>query len=278
MREHISGAYTIKQIFEDEGHWEQFQWEHPNLRQNIVDEVGKVLRCKDPQSSGYHRYACPRHPEESVIVPHTCKSRFCTSCGKVATDDWIERACTEFLDVPYHHLVFTIPRQLRNLFAWDRSLLRLLFLAAERTVLEWAKESGGYVPGVVSVLHTFGSDLTFNPHIHMLISEGGLSPDRSSWIPNEYIPWKMLKGRWKYWVVTLLRPELKRLIQEKKIGSEYASLGTGRLFHSFLEFSLVYQVVVCVDGTDAHKRTVHDFLHWTVYETTGNRGIKDQGV
>ena len=278
MREHISGAYTIKQIFEDNGHWERFQAEHPNLRQNIPLEVEKVLRCKDPSRSGYHAYACPDHPEETVVVPHACKSRFCTSCGKVGTDTWIERACSEFLDVPYHHLVFAIPRQLRNLFAWDRTLLRLLFIAAERTVLEWARESGGYVPGVVSVLHTFGSDLTFNPHIHMLISEGGLSPHRTAWIPNEYIPWKMLKSRWKYWVVTLLKPELKRLIQEEKIGKEYASLGTGRLFHSFLGCSVGNQMVVCLDGIGTGKRPIHDFVHRQVHETASNRGIEDQSV
>jgi len=251
MLEHIGGKHTIKQIFEDNRNWERFCEAHAgNIRQNILDEVAKVLRCKDPAQSGYHRYECLQCGH-SVIVPHTCKSRFCSSCGKVATDNWIDRACGQFLDVPYHHIVFTIPAQLRNLFAWDRTLLRYLFTAAERVVLEWTRESGGYVPGVVSVLHTFGSDLTFNGHIHMLITEGGLSPDRMRWIPNQYIPWKMLKGRWKYFVVTLLRPELKRLIRERKIGKEYCALGTGSRFLRVLGFPLAHSVVVRLDGTRA---------------------------
>lgn len=276
MLEHISGRYTIKQIFED--HWEDFQKEHSGkIRQNILDEVAKVLRCKDPVHSGYHRYECVQCGH-SIMVPHTCKSRFCSSCGKVATDNWIERACTAFLDVPYHHLVFTIPKQLRNLFAWDRNILRYLFVAAEKTVLEWTKESGGYVPGVVCVLHTFGSDLTFNGHIHMLLTEGGLSPDRTKWISNEYIPWKMLKGRWKYWVVTLLKPELKRLIQEQKIGKEYLHLGTGPRFLRFLGFSVEDSVVVRLDGAGAFECSVHHFLHRTVYQTTSHCRESNQRV
>jgi Transposase zinc-binding domain/Putative transposase len=247
MREHISGAYTIKQIFEDDGHWARFQSAHPHLRQNIPDEVEKMLRCKDPQASGYHRYACPDHPGESIVVPHTCKSRFCSSCGKVMTDQWIEKAMNEFLDVPYHHIVFTMPSQLWNIFPYDRNLLNILFLAAERTVLEWCEQKGGYVPGVVCVLHTFGSILNFNTHIHMLITEGGLSPDRTSWISNEYIPWKMLKSRWKYWILELLEPEVKRLINEGWIHALYRELGVGNRFLRLLE-DAPSQNLVRLDG------------------------------
>lgn len=232
MLEYVTGNYTIKQIFED--HWENFRTNHPNLRPNIINEVDKVLACKDPVQSGYHRYACPDHPGESVVIPHTCKSRFCSSCGKIKTDQWIENAMSQFLDVPYHHIVFTMPDVLWNVFLWDRELLNILFVAAERTVLEWCRQKGGYVPGVVCVEHTFGSIINFNVHIHMLITAGGLSPDRTSWIGNEFIPWDMLKKRWRYWVVELLRPELKRLIQEGKIGNPYRALGIGSLLDSFL--------------------------------------------
>ena len=243
MLEHVSGKYTIKQIFEDNGNWERFQAEHPNLRQNIPDEVAKVLRCKDPQESGYHRYACPDHPGETRVVPHTCKSRFCSSCGKVGTDQWIERAMVSFLDVPYRHIVFTIPSELWNIFPYDRALLSRLFTAAERTVLEWCKQKKRYVPGVVTVLHTFGSVLNFNTHIHLLMTEGGLSPNREQWVSNDFIPWKMLKDRWKYWIMEFLRPELKRLIAEGRIGDPYRSLGTGTLLDSFLGFLVPIDLV-----------------------------------
>ena len=180
MLETISGHYTLKQIFEDQDNWSKFiaQYDH-RLRPVILKEVDKMLSCRDPLRSGYHKYTCPTHPDVEVVVPHTCKSRFCSSCGKLAVDNWIASSMPRFLDVPHHHLVFTIPAQLRNIFLYDRSLLNLLFTASSRTVLDWCGETGGYLPGVCSVLHTFGSDLKFNPHIHLLITSGGLAHDHS---------------------------------------------------------------------------------------------------
>ena len=140
-----------------------------------------------------------------------------------------------------------MPDALWNIFPYDRKLLNILFLAAERTVLEWCEEEKRYIPGVVTVLHTFGSVLNFNTHIHTLITEGGLSPDRMKWIPNEFIPWDMLKERWRQWIVKLLRPELKRLIPEEKIGNPYRRLGVGTLFRSFLGQTLCRDMV-CEHG------------------------------
>lgn len=235
MIETISGNYTIKQIFQDNDNWKRFKLKHANKsRPNIIDEVEKVLACRDPLLLGYHQYRCPKCGRVERIVPHSCKSRFCSSCGKVAVDNWIGKALGKFLDVPYHHLVFTIPLELRNVFLANRKLLNILFQAASRAILEWCRERGGYIPGLVCILHTFGSDLKFNPHVHMLTTEGGLSLDKKRWVSNEYIPWAMLKARWKYWVVKLLRPELKKMITEKQIGKGYQKLGTGKRFYFFL--------------------------------------------
>lgn len=249
MVETITGPYTLKRILQK--HWPSFvQKHHDHLRSSIIEEVEKVLACRDPKKQGYHLYRCPNHPEVERIIPHSCKSRFCSSCGKVMTDNWMEQAVGSFLDVPYHHLVFTIPQQLRSVFAWDRKLLGILFGAAKDTVRQWCQDEAGYVPGVVMVMHTFGSDLKFNPHIHMLITEGGLSPDRTQWVHNEFIPWKMLKERWKYHVVTALKPKLKAMIQEKRAGSVYGTLGTERLFRGVLGHALV-ENLVCLDGNHA---------------------------
>ncbi len=61
------------------------------------------------------------------------------------TDRWLERARSDLLDVPYHHLVFTIRRELRNVFAWHRPLLGMLFYAVKATVLEWCRTEAGYI-------------------------------------------------------------------------------------------------------------------------------------
>jgi hypothetical protein len=239
MLETLSGHYTLKQIFEANNNWSNFAAQHADrLRPVIIKEVDKMLSCRDPLKSGYHKYTCPSCPQVEVIVPHTCKSRFCSSCGKLAVDNWIDQAMSRFLDVPHHHIVFTTPEQLRNIFLYDRSLLNILFTASSRTVLDWCQNTGGYLPGICCVIHTFGSQLNFNPHIHMLITSGGLSNNHSKFIANSHIPWNMLKARWKYHVVTLLKPKLKTLINDGKVGNQYLKLGTDSAFYSFLELSL----------------------------------------
>ena len=239
MLETLSGHYTLKQIFQVNNNWANFITKHGDqLRPVIIKEVEKMLACRDPLKSGYHKYICESHPEVEVIVPHTCKSRFCASCGKLAVDNWIDQAMARFLDVPHHHLVFTIPEQLRHVFLYDRSLLNILFTASSLAVLDWCRNTGGYLPGICSVIHTFGSQLNFNPHIHMLITSGGLHTHQTRFIANDHIPWNMLKARWKYHVVTLLKPQLKTMIIKQKIGHPYLQLGTGSSFYSFLEFPL----------------------------------------
>jgi hypothetical protein len=230
------GHYTIKQIFQDNNNWDNFKNKHDHqLRPTVKEEVEKMLSCRDFAKLGYYVYRCPDCGRVERIVPFSCKSRFCASCGKIAVDNWIDNALSWFIDAPYYHLVFTVPEELRNIFLYDRTLLNLLFRAASKTVLEWCRDTGGYVPGIVCVLHSFGSVLNHNPHIHMMITAGGLSAGgKDKWISNEFIPWTMLKDRWKYNLVTLVKPELKRLIQTNK-AVEYLKLGTGPLFHSFLE-------------------------------------------
>jgi len=242
MIETLTGPSTLKRILHD--HWDAFVASRTHLRPSILEEVGKVLSCRDPLKSGYHLYRCPEHPECERIVPHTCKSRFCSSCGKIAVDNWIEEAMESFLNVPYRHLVFTIPQELRNVFLWDRKLFNVLFDSAKKTVLEWCRTKKGYVPGIVMVIHTFGSDLKLNPHIHMLLTQGGLSGNRESWIRNEFIPYDVLKSRWKVLVAKGLKAAMKRMILAGTIGDEYSRLGTGRSFHSFLGF-IVSENLVC---------------------------------
>lgn len=229
MIETLTGPYTLKRILQD--HWPFFVTKYGDrLRSSIVDEVEKVLVCRDPQKQGYHLYRCPAHPEVERIVPHSCKSRFCSSCGKVATDNWMDNAVAKFVDVPYRHIVFTIPDTLWNVFLWDRKLLDILFTAARRTMLEWCQHRG-FIPGIVMVVHTFGSKVNVNTHIHMLVTEGGLNLDKSGWVHNDYFPWAAFKDPWKYHVKTPLCRRMKEMIREGRIGSPYRELGTGQPFH-----------------------------------------------
>jgi hypothetical protein len=90
----ITGKYTIKEIFKN--HWDEYLEKHPETPGYIRDEVRKVLNCRDPEKGGYSKYACPDHPGEYLIIPHSCKSRFCNTCGVLQTDIWINKAIGDF--------------------------------------------------------------------------------------------------------------------------------------------------------------------------------------
>lgn len=275
MLETIEGHYTIKQIFQD--HWACFLAKYGDrVRQSIVEEVEKVMRCRDPLQSGYHCYRCPDHPEIERIVPHSCKSRFCSSCGKVMVDQWIEQAHAKFLDVPYRHVVFTLPDKLWNVFLWDRKLLDILFDAARVTMLSWCRERG-FVPGIVLVLHTFGSAVNFNTHIHMLVTEGGLNLEKNGWVRNDYFPWTVYKERWKYHVKTPVCQRMREMIREGKIGEEYAQRGTGRDYFRLVGSTLAPAVVRVRGITDRHRPFYH-VLHREVHEAAGPGAESDQGL
>lgn len=204
--ETIQGKYTIKQILKD--NWEDFSVTYrPLIRENVIAEINKVMACKDIDILGYSVYVC-KECDYRHKVGNTCKSRFCNSCGKKMTDDWIVKASTSFLNVPYHHVVFSPPSELWLLFATYRECLHFLFRAANESVSSWCKEQG-FVPGVTEVLHTFGSTLEWHPHIHMLLSEGGIREksqfDFSVWHECGFFPEKVLKERFKYHLIKSLR-------------------------------------------------------------------------
>jgi hypothetical protein len=91
--------------------------------------------------------------------------------------EWIEARLLELLPVKYYHVVFTLPHELNGLVLGHRKLLfKLLFDASARTLLSFAKDPKypGAMPGIISVLHTWGQQLSFHPHIHSIISGGGI--------------------------------------------------------------------------------------------------------
>jgi hypothetical protein len=85
----------------------------------------------------------------------------------------------DLLDVPYHHVVLSVPAHLRGVFAYNRPQL---FRAASAALSQWARDVHGMRLGIVQVLHTFGSDLKWHPHLHLVVSEGGLSLDGDQWV------------------------------------------------------------------------------------------------
>lgn len=200
IRYHIAAILAI--------HWVQFVNQYKEwIRPVVFENIRKILSCRTPVL-GCHIYQC-NCCGHTVLIPHSCKSRFCPTCGKHATDVWSNRVLNNLLDVPYHHLILTIPWQLRIVIIMNRELgLNLLVRSASEAVQKWSRDVKEMRMGILIVIHTFGSDLKWNPHIHLIVTGGGLSLDGKRWIetdPRFLMYHEGLRRRWKYQIITRMK-------------------------------------------------------------------------
>lgn len=146
-----------------------------------------VLACRT-DSLGGHLDVCSACGFETGISFNSCRNRHCPKCQVRARERWIENRRQELLPTGYFHAVFTVPHEL-NVFALTspRAFYDLLFSAAVETLLEVARNPDrlGADIGVLAILHTWGQNLLLHPHIHCVIPAGGLSADRTRWIPTQ---------------------------------------------------------------------------------------------
>jgi Putative transposase/Transposase zinc-binding domain len=164
---------------------------------NKNTHVAKVLqRIKDCRTAalGYHVYQCTGDGCGHIKYQyHSCRDRHCPNCGAIKKQEWIEARMQELLPVKYYHVVFTLPHELNSLIMGHRKLLyKLLFDASSQTLLTFAKDPKymGAIPGIISVLHTWGQQLSFHPHIHCIVSGGGITADNN---------WKeATKNKWRF--------------------------------------------------------------------------------
>ena len=115
-----------------------------------------------------------------VIHNNSCRNRNCPSCQAVLKERWVDARKAEVIEAPYFHVVFTLPAELRSLvYMNQKELYSLLHSCTSETLLELSKDKKylGATPGIVQVLHTWGQELNFHPHIHCIISGAGLSSD-----------------------------------------------------------------------------------------------------
>lgn len=177
-----SGKVSIKDLFIH--YWNDFKVKYFKqlTRQSIIDNVEKMIKCGSfDVDNGYLYFECPNPVCSNFhIQPFTCKSRFCPSCGKKYNDARVKEICKKCIDVTHRHITFTISEKLRNYFLLDRTLIDCLFEAVEDTfnyMSHKAAPNKEYKFGFISTLHTFGRDLKFNPHLHVLIAECVIDKD-----------------------------------------------------------------------------------------------------
>ena len=148
----------------------------------------KVMRaieqCRTAALGG-RVYRCP-NCEQVQYSYHSCRNRHCPKCQHEKAQDWLEQQQELLLPVPYFLLTFTVPAGLNAVARSHQKLFYdLLFKTSAAATQQLAQEPrwlGGQL-GLVGVLHTWGRNLAYHPHIHYLVPAGALTNEEREWIP-----------------------------------------------------------------------------------------------
>ncbi len=133
---------------------------------------------------GGHKDKCD-HCGHLEISYNSCRNRHCPKCQTLRKERWIEARSEDLLPIEYFHVVFTIPSELNPLVSMNQKVMYdLLFRSVSETIEELANDPKhlGAKVGVIGILHTWGQNLMDHPHIHCIVTGGGLSPDGSHWV------------------------------------------------------------------------------------------------
>lgn len=197
-------AVTIKQILTSNQNWWRFYEKHKGtLRTAITKAITKLLSCRD-KIRGYLEYKC-QNPNCFHVkrLNFTCKSKACSSCGKKATELWIQKQYQKLPRTTWQHITFTMPSELWDFFWCNRPLLNLIpKLAAD--CLKTIAAKHGVTPGIFIAIHTFGRNLKRNVHVHVSVTVGGLSEDFQHW-KKVFFDQATLMRMWRYKIITLFR-------------------------------------------------------------------------
>jgi Putative transposase/Transposase zinc-binding domain len=133
---------------------------------------GRLYHCDDCQETFWHY--------------HCCRNRACPKCHASQTQEWLTERQAELLPCNYFHAVVTVPKELRAVFRRNQKLLYgLLMRVSAAAVQDLCAEKRllGALPGILAVLHTWNGRLAYHPHVHLLITGGGITADGEHWEP-----------------------------------------------------------------------------------------------
>ena len=191
------------------------------MREHINNIVMRTLNCGNIEK-GYIKHKCIECNEE-YIHGFACKSKFCSKCGRKYSLDWADKQINTILNVTHRHAVLTIPEELRNYFYKKRELLKDLQDSVYQVVSNYYenKVKGKHQVGLIAVVHTFGSDLKWNPHIHTLFTEGGIDKDNKWFKKISHIPYNYLRKSWQKLLLDIIKDNFKDIRTKRLINRLY---------------------------------------------------------
>jgi hypothetical protein len=223
----------FKQIFND--HWNAFKQTNPRFDSSDYNEnIQKMLDCGDPNKMGFVQYLCCNCGQVRRIA-FTCKSCFCLYCAKGYTDRWPDFIGRRLLPgVTYRHVVLTMPEFLRTWFYRDPTLLSPFMRAGNDCLKDILNTCSGVKLdiGNIIVLQTAGRSAHYNPHLHILMTAGGIDP-LEQWQNVSYIPYEMMHRKWQYHLLKMLRENVSDPAVKKDLDRAWKDYTKG--FVAFLQ-------------------------------------------
>jgi phage FluMu protein Com len=165
-------------------HGEDYRNQHP-LSPEQKKAFADITRCRTAGLGG-HVDVCDQDCGFTRISYNSCRNRHCPKCQNLNQAKWLEARKERILPIHYFHMVITLPHELNPLILQNKEVLyNLLFQTASQALQKLAR---GYPRlqaqlGFTAVLHTWDQDLQFHPHLHLVVTGGGLDPSAQHWIP-----------------------------------------------------------------------------------------------
>ena len=165
---------TLQTIFQDA--FPAYEQAHP-LPAHVRNAAHAVMQCRTAALGG-HVQACPAG-HVSRIWSNSCRHRSCPQCAYLQTERWLDRQQARLLACDHYHVIFTLPHELNALWLANVPLLSALLFQAARDTLGTLLADPKYLgaqPGIIAALHTWSQTLVLHPHLHCLITGGGVTP------------------------------------------------------------------------------------------------------
>ena len=192
--------YTVQDVFNKFGDKYLEMYPTSYNRLNVFNNI-KTCRTKE---QGIRIYKCSDCGKK-VYTYKSCMDRHCPTCLEYKKEVWIEKHKEDILDIKYYHIVLCIPRELQPIFYYNQKLMYdLFFKVSSDSIIDCCYEALGINVGVTSILHTWSQKGKYFPHIHMLVTGGGVDK-LGKWVDSELVDKEMIRTRFKNRLMNSIR-------------------------------------------------------------------------
>ncbi|MCS5421440.1 transposase [Psychrilyobacter sp. S5] len=160
-------------------------------------------------------FSCPTC-SHYTFRPVTCKSKFCSSCGKIYAEKWAHKLSSQLIDKKHKHMIFTLPKEIWNYPIIKRDLLATFSEHIKTLFKAWFKKYDIENFGLIVAIHTFSRDSSFHPHFHVILSLGGFKKNLT-WKSLEFFPPKFFNNSWRYLVLKSIANAYPKCKKTKEI-------------------------------------------------------------